>query len=309
MPRMKSHKQEATHGQHAAPTTGASAAQAPAKKSKGWRLAYRVAIVVFICALLALGAIVLSYWLGQRAYDELADEAGLNTDATLEAMTVDWDKLKSINPDIVAWIYVPGTVINYPVCQADDDTYYLTHSFDGGEGVITHFGTIFLEAKNSSDFSDPNNFLYGHHMRNGSMFAAIAAMQDVDNYNEHRTIYLLTPQGNYHLRSFSMVHSSADDAIVQTTFSSEKSFQNYVQDKIDRNIFNDDTIPAASEIKRTFAFATCDELPTDGRYILFAYEEKSTVPGDTCATGIYGSSSTDQSAVNEVRGATEKAAA
>ena len=78
---------------------------------------------------------------------------------SLADFTVDWDALKAINPDTVGWIYIPGTVVNYPIVQAADDEKYLTHDFKGSEGWIATFGAIFLAAENSSDFSDPNNII------------------------------------------------------------------------------------------------------------------------------------------------------
>lgn len=105
---------------------------------------------------------------------------------SLADFTVDWDALKAINPDTVGWIYIPGTVVNYPIVQAADDEKYLTHDFKGSEGWIATFGAIFLAAENSSDFSDPNNIIYGHHLNDGSMFACVARFQRCRPVNDHR---------------------------------------------------------------------------------------------------------------------------
>ncbi|MFR7405086.1 MAG: class B sortase, partial [Coriobacteriaceae bacterium] len=113
----------------------------------------------------------------------------------LADLVVDWDALRAINPDIVAWVYMPGTIINYPVAHKDGDSeYYLHHNFSLGEGSFgAEFGSIMLSGENAGDFSDEVNILYGHHMRNGSMFALFAEFRDSAIFNEHRTIYLLTP--------------------------------------------------------------------------------------------------------------------
>ena len=108
---------------------------------------------------------------------------------------VDWDSLKASNPDIVAWIYVPDCNINFPVVQTSDNDYYLNHSFSG---EYNDLGAIFLAAENKSDFSDQNSVIYGHSVEGiGGMFTDLKNYDDQTFFNEHTTIYLFTPDGNY----------------------------------------------------------------------------------------------------------------
>lgn len=109
------------------------------------------------------------------------------------------------------------------------------------------------------------------------MFAAIAGFDDAGEFNAHRTVYILTPQGNYKLTTFSLVHCAADDPLAQVSFASEEERVAYVQDKLDRSTVAVSDVPAASDMERTFALATCDNLPSDGRYVLFAYVAESSV--------------------------------
>lgn len=171
------------------------------KGSRGpWRVVFWIALVVLVASLAVLGALLFSYWQGQNAYDEIAEqafEAPQDVEGTaLEDLQVDWDALRAINPDVVGWIYIPGTIVNYPIVHTDNDEHYLTYDFNGQQGWGATFGSIFLQAANTGDFSDANNIIYGHHLNNGSMFACLADMQDDAGFNEHRTVYLLTPQGN-----------------------------------------------------------------------------------------------------------------
>lgn len=254
------------------------------KKGGPWRVVFWIAIVVFVVALAALGAIGFSYWQGQQTYQSVAEEGFTPPDdiaaAPLEEFTVDWDALKAINPDTVGWIYIPGTVVNYPIVQTTDDVKYLTHDFKGSEGWIATFGAIFLSAENASDFSDPNNIIYGHHLNDGSMFACLADFGDAAQFEEHRTVYVLTPEGNYQLNTFSLVHVDADDPLAQTQFADEDERVAYVQDKIDRSVVTASDIPEAAGIAHTFALATCDNLPSDGRYVLYSYVVATTVGQD-----------------------------
>lgn len=265
----------------AQPAAGRGPSAAP-KKGGPWRVVFWVALVVFVIALAALGVIGFSYWQGQRAYDDIAEQAfSAPSDiegTSLADLSVDWDALRAINPDVVGWIYVPGTVVNYPIVHTDDDSTYLTRDFNGNEGGswLPTYGTIFLSAANTGDFSDPNNIVYGHHLNNGSMFACFADFADQATFDEHRTIYLLTPQGNYRLTTFSLMHVDENDPLAQTRFTDDAARVEYVQDKIDRSVVKADGIAAASDMGRTFAFATCDNVVSSKRYVLFASVTEST---------------------------------
>ncbi len=252
------------------------------KKKKGgvWRVIFWLALIVLIGALVALGAIIWSYLQGQKTYEEIAVTADVQVqEVTFEEMTVDWDALLAVNPDLVGWIYIPGTVINYPIVQGNDDQYYLYHDFKGSEGYIATFGCIFLSADNDGTFADENNVIYGHHLNDGSMFAAIADFGDTGVFNEHRTVYVLTPEGNYELKTMSIVHCEADDPLAQARFESTESYHEYLQDKVDRSVVTPSGLAPIDDITKSFVFATCDNLASDGRWALFAYVTKSTVPG------------------------------
>lgn len=284
------------------------------KKGGPWRVVFWIALIVLVASLAILGALLFSYWQGQNAYDKIADqafEAPQDVEgAALEDLQVDWDALRAVNPDVVGWIYIPGTIVNYPIVHTDNDERYLTYDFNGEQGWGATFGTIFLQAANAGDFSDANNIVYGHHLNNGSMFACLADMQDDAGFNAHRTVYLLTPQGNYKLRTFSMVHCAADDPLAQASFADGAEQTAYVQDKIDRSVAKPDgELPAADEMDHTFAFVTCDNLPSDGRYVLLSYVEDSTVAGEHAAgaaQGGAGDQATEGAAQDAVSSASEE---
>ena len=283
------------------------------RKGKGgkkgfWNVVLVLSVIVLVGSLVALGVIGFSYWEGQQKYSAVAEKAQFNPDDAmasgedldLSAISIDWDALKAINADIVGWVYMPHTRINYPIVRADDNDYYLSHDFEYQEGWIARCGTPFMDCRNQSDWSDLANFVYGHHLNDGTMFADIAGLKDQKRFDECRIVYLLTPRGNYRLRSFTLVHCSAYDPLVQTRFYSAGEFESYVQDKVDRSTVAVGSIPAASEIGKVFAFTTCDgEYLIDARYILMCYIEATTVPGEK-AVGEQGSSSVDQDTVTAI---------
>lgn len=107
---------------------------------------------------------------------------------------IDWEKLKKINSDVIAWVYVPGTGIDYPVCQAGDgkeNDFYLHHALNGSYSFA---GTIYARKKNKKDFSDRITVLYGHNMINGSMFAGIRKFADSTFFKEHEIFYIYMPE-------------------------------------------------------------------------------------------------------------------
>lgn len=102
-----------------------------------------------------------------------------------------FDELMKKNADIYAWLYVPNTAVDYPVCQSldGDDDFYLDHNIYRN---YQFSGTIFSQSLNKRDFSDPVTVLYGHNMLNGSMFASLHNFENEDFFNKNNTIFVYT---------------------------------------------------------------------------------------------------------------------
>ena len=250
------------------------------KKKKAWRIVFIVSLVVLIGSLVALGAIAYQYISQRDAYSQLEQHVSVSEseNLALSDLTVDWDSLRAVNPDIVAWVYMPGTPINYPMVQGSDNEEYLHKAFDSTEGWLASAGTIFVDAANSSNMQDQNIALYGHHMNDGSMFASIADMVDQAQFDAHRDIYVLTPSGNYCLRTFAIVQTMGDDAIVQTTFATRDDYVNYIQDKLDRSVVSQsENALSAADVKQSFLLSTCEYSQNDGRAVLFASVVETTI--------------------------------
>ncbi len=267
-----------------------SAANYKKKKRRPWLVVLIIALVVLAVALGVLAFIGYTYWSGQQAYDDIAEEVfvapveGENPenapeDLDLSGFYIDWDALRAINPDVVGWIYVPGTVINYPVAHVDgDDEYYLHHNFSrSSSGQFgAEYGCIQLSGVNNADFSDRVNVIYGHNMANGSMFAALSFFYDSSRFNAHRTFYLFTPTGYYKLRSFAVNHVlGSDTSIVIPNFVDDAEFEAYVQARLDNSIVRaDQPVATAESVSKVFAFSTCDGSDNTYRYITFCSIEE-----------------------------------
>lgn len=135
-----------------------------------------------------------------------SDSTGSEDPASYAPIIVDFDALKEVNPDVFAWIYCEGTVINYPVVHGRDNQYYLHRSFDG---TYRFAGTIFSDASNTPGIVDSNIILYGHHMKDGTMFADLKYWLDPDFFREHPCMWLMTPDGDYLIELFSAYTTQA----------------------------------------------------------------------------------------------------
>mgnify|MGYP002626683974 CR=1 FL=1 len=140
---------------------------------------------------------------------------------------IDFEKLqKETNPDIYAWIYIPDSVIDYPVLQhPSDNTYYLDYNIDGTKGYP---GCIYTENYNSKDFTDPVTVMYGHNMKNGTMFAGLHKFEDKDYFDSTKYVYIYTPQKLFVYEVFSAF--LADDAhiLLNNDFYDQKNLQRYI---------------------------------------------------------------------------------
>lgn len=129
-----------------------------------------------------------------------------------ETVTVDFASLQAINPDIVAWLRIPG-VLEYPVVRGEDNSYYLNHTVQKTYNIA---GSIFLDYRNERDFSDSKNIIYGHNMKDSSMFHVLRNYQDIDFFQKHTDMEVYLPDGrtlNYQITTCEQV--SADSEIYQ----------------------------------------------------------------------------------------------
>ncbi len=226
--------------------------------------------LLLVISAIALSLIFYSYYDGQRQYDELKQYVNIG-----DEIVIDWDALKAINPDLVGWIYMPDTVISYPIVwkQFDND-YYLTHNFNNQSSIFgAEYGCIFLSGQNRSDFSDNSNFIFGHNMYNGTIFSVFSDNQgNSEWFNSHRKIYILTQQGNYTCETYAQnkVNQSRSD-IAYSSFASAEALTNYVEERRADSIVEADPLGEDSNnMTKLFSFSTCSSPDSSNRIITFA---------------------------------------
>lgn len=174
-----------------------------APKRKGKRPAV-IALLVLLVVLIAVGVGGFAYVAWQQGEMDRVAQQQANTPepATPEQVQpaqpedsrvqnpINFAELKEQNPEVYAWIYVPGTDVNLPVVQSTtDDNFYLNHNIDGDYAVE---GAIYSQSMNAADFSDPVTVLYGHNLVNGSMFSTLHYFENEDFFAQHDTMYIYT---------------------------------------------------------------------------------------------------------------------
>lgn len=176
---------------------------------------------------------------------------------------VDFDALKSENPDIIAWVYCPDTEVNYPVLQSSDNKYYLRRGVDGSSRTA---GSIFADFRNANDLSDENNIIYGHNMQNGSMFAAITRYADQSYYDGHPVWYILTPEKDYKVTLFAGFVTDTSSPVYATARRTTADGTPVMEQAWADSNFRGGAPPAEGE--HTVTFSTCSYEFTNARYVL-----------------------------------------
>ena len=160
-----------------------------------------------------------------------------NEDENKEEYTVDFNKLKEQNNETVAWIKVNNTNVEYPVVRATNNSFYLNHSFDKSKNSA---GWIFADYKNKFDNTDKNIVIYGHNMRDDSMFGSLKNILNSDWYNneENTNIALYTENEKYIYKVFSIYKIESEDYYIKTEFSNDNEFEKFIKTLKKRSIKN-----------------------------------------------------------------------
>lgn len=176
---------------------------------------------------------------------------------------VDFHALQSVNQDAIGWLYCEGTVISYPVMQGRDNDFYLHHAYDGTDSFA---GTPFIDAGNSGDFSDSNSIIYGHHLKDGTMFSSLADWEEQSYYEEHPIMWLLTPEQDYKVVLFSGYTTSAYSDSFLLFQNPCAEFSEYLEACVEASDFQADV--ELPEDGRYIMLSTCEYAYKDARYVL-----------------------------------------
>lgn len=183
---------------------------------------------------------------------------------------VNFDALTGENPDVYAWITIPGTNVDYPILQsADDNSYYLTHTINHEQKTE---GAIYTENYNSKDFTDPNTVIYGHNMKNGSMFRTLHNYEDRAFFDENRTVYIYLPDAVLEYRIFAAYVYDNRHLLLNFDFNDEDVYQKYLDSIFsirNMNAFIDTSMEVGTDDK-IITLSTCNAGISEQRYLVQA---------------------------------------
>ena len=148
--------------------------------------------------------------------------------ATIIMLKAKFAALKETNPDVIGWITIPETLVDYPIVHTEDNDYYLDHSFSGTKLAA---GTIFADYRNNGDFSDQNTVIYGHNMASGAMFATLARYKISGYISRSPYVYIQTEQGIYVYKIFAVYETNRFDPYIRTSFTSKNDFVEWAKSR------------------------------------------------------------------------------
>lgn len=236
-------------------------------------------ILIFSVSLFLLGKVFWQYWSAYDSYGKIQEKHNQtkpvpilipDSDRTEFPMNddipqLDFEPLKKENEEVVAWIRIDGTEINYPVVQGKDNEFYLSHLYNKKYNIS---GSIFGDYRNDSNFASDNLVLYGHNLRNGSMFGSLKKYQDLSYLENHKYIWLITPKASYQYEVFATYEFHALKDHYAFNFQNENSYEKYLEDIQKKAISKSNLEVSAKD--HILTLSTCSENGSSKRLIVVA---------------------------------------
>ena len=243
------------------------------------------ALLLIVCSATALGRHYYQVHHADKLYEETIRQAKpeetetrpvetleLETETTQYVSPIDFKSLWEMNPDVVGWIQIEGTQIDYPILyDGEDNEKYLHTDIEGNDSVS---GAIYLDADDAPDFTSLHNVIYGHHMKNGSMFKDVVNYKEQDFFNAHRDITLYLPEEEIRLKAFACIYTEPDGIRRKTQFKNQEEFQTYVKDMTEGA---DVSAEPEYPVEQLFSLVTCSYEFQNARTILYCYPVSDTV--------------------------------
>lgn len=181
------------------------------------------------------------------------------------AFSLDLAALQAVNRDVVGWIYLPHSEISYPFVQGKDNNEYLRQTYNGNQNAS---GSIFMDYRCEGNLSGQNTILYGHYMKNGTMFGGLAQFRTKSYWESHRYFYLMTQDGTYRYEVFACGQVAPDAFCYQTSFADAAAFQSFLQNIAEVNDLETGVVPREGDPVLTLS--TCAENDRSRRFVVFA---------------------------------------
>ncbi len=200
-------------------------------------------------------------------YQDVFIESPKNEEEDLHFLSADFEELKLQNSDVVGWIQVPGTLIDYPIVQTHDNEFYLSHSFDKSESMA---GWIFSDFRNNLEYLNRNSVIYGHRRNDDSLFGSLRYTLEEDWLSEPDNffVYLSTPHVNYIFQVFSVYVIPQESYYITTHFPNDEAYQEFLNVIQERSIYPFDTLLSIQD--KILTLSTCKDGEGIDRVVLHA---------------------------------------
>lgn len=232
------------------------------KRKKLYLILCAVLLGIICVAGWQIARILLEYRAGEQAYEQLTKLSRPDEDSDKTASTRDFAALQAVNPDVLAWITIPDTGIDYPVVQGDDNQYYLKRLVTG---EWNKSGSIFLDCQASPDFSDPYSIIYGHNMLNGTMFSDLMKFKEQAFYDAHPSGTLETPDATYTILFFAGIVADVKSPVWNTA-QTKAELPEWAAGMKELSCFDSQVTPTEND--RIVALATCTYEFSNARFVL-----------------------------------------
>ena len=202
-------------------------------KQKLINLVYIILLLTFVLMFVISALNIIKWYLGNKENEEIKKEISKsitvneNEENVQDKYIVNFEELKQKNPDTIGWLKVNGTDVEYTVVQTNNNDYYLTHNF---EKKYNKSGWIFADYKNKLDGTDQNLVIYGHNIRDNSMFGTLRNVIKEEWYNnpENYKIIFITENETEIYEVFSVYQIENEDYYIQTKFRNETEFTKFI---------------------------------------------------------------------------------
>lgn len=200
----------------------------------------------------------------EQPVSEEVPKEELPADKTL-LREIDWDGLAALNPDIVGWLYIPGTHVDYPILIGESDTEYL---YKSSKGAANKLGSIFAYADTSRSLEDAHTVLYGHNMASGQMFGDLSEYQSRSYRNRYPYVYIYTPHRALQCTVYASYTCKMTDSVYTVGFSrGSDDFKGWVQETVSHRDYDCGIAPTGSE--QVFTLSTCTDVGViSDRYVV-----------------------------------------
>ncbi len=233
------------------------------KKSKWiYKIIIAVLLVIIGVCIYKIVGILSEYHEGTKTYEELQLLAGVDTE-TFEH--INFKALREKNKDVKAWLYSKDTVINYPVVQGKDNSYYLYRMVNkewNGKG------SLFIDYRCEKPFRTFNTIIYGHRMKDGSMFHSLTEYESKAYYDKHPVMQLVTPKHEYDVEIFGVVRIPADSPLYKCTFDNDAEKADYLAQIQKNSLIDIDAVQVTAEDKIVM-LSTCTYEFEDARLVVY----------------------------------------